>query len=261
MGADLGAWEAELLQLFDAGGLTVVGLLGALAVGIGHAMAPGHGKTLSAAYLAGTRGRLRDAVLLGAAVAAMHTASVAALALAWWSAGGLLPQLDGVTNGLGVMTGILVAAVGVTMLLRHRGHAHDHGGDRGLPDRTATHDPQDPVDPNHHFVARSRSGIAAMAALGGLVPSPSAFLVLVTGLATGQAWRAMAFLTAFAVGMALTVALLGTLVMRGRVVLEARAGGHHFTRLLALIPRASAVAVVLGGVLVATTSASDLLRG
>src|SRR5262249_8512450 len=61
--------------------ITLIGMIGlALLFGAGHALAPGHGKSVMAAYLVGTRGRPIDAVLLGAVVSFMHTASVLVLA-------------------------------------------------------------------------------------------------------------------------------------------------------------------------------------
>ena len=47
-----------------------------------HALTPGHGKTLVAAYLVGSRGTVRHATALGAIVTFTHTASVIAIATA-----------------------------------------------------------------------------------------------------------------------------------------------------------------------------------
>jgi nickel/cobalt transporter (NicO) family protein len=83
---DLGWLEAAFVRLFDGGpvgplaGLGLV--LAAMAIGAGHALAPGHGKALLAGYLVGERGRARDAVLFGSLVAALHTISVAVVAVA-----------------------------------------------------------------------------------------------------------------------------------------------------------------------------------
>lgn len=76
----------RLSELLDRQGVTPFALAGMLAVaalvGAGHALTPGHGKTLTAAYLVGTSGRPLDAVLLGVIVSAMHTTSVLLLGIA-----------------------------------------------------------------------------------------------------------------------------------------------------------------------------------
>lgn len=94
-----------------------VGLLaGCLAflLGAAHAALPGHGKTATAAYLAGRRGAVRDAVLVGATVTATHTTGVLVLGLVLL----LSASLAGETAlaYLALAGGLLVTAVGVVML-------------------------------------------------------------------------------------------------------------------------------------------------
>ena len=62
--------------------LAIAALLVAAALGAGHALTPGHGKTLMAAYLVGTRGTARQALGLGLTVSVTHTAGILALAVA-----------------------------------------------------------------------------------------------------------------------------------------------------------------------------------
>ncbi|MEV4616826.1 hypothetical protein AB0K43_30160 [Kitasatospora sp. NPDC049258] len=118
----LGAWldslDGRLAELGAAGRLTVpVGLLAVLlgaALGAGHALLPGHGKTVMAAYLAGRRGSVRDAVTVGATVTVTHTAGVLAVGLgltAFSSRAG-----ETVLGWLGVAGGALVAVVGAGLL-------------------------------------------------------------------------------------------------------------------------------------------------
>ncbi|NGO80489.1 nickel transporter, partial [Streptomyces sp. YC504] len=109
-------------------GLAAIGL--SVLLGAGHALLPGHGKTVLAACLAGRRGSVRDAVTVGATVTFTHTAGVLAL--------GLLLSLsaafaaEGLMHLLGVVSGALVVAVGVLLWRTARtgrgwGHGHDHG--------------------------------------------------------------------------------------------------------------------------------------
>ncbi|MBM2620258.1 hypothetical protein JIG36_32565, partial [Actinoplanes sp. LDG1-06] len=117
----------------------LVGLLAvllSLVLGAAHAALPGHGKTVMAAYLAGSRGRPRDAVLVGATVTFTHTAGVIALGLLLTAASGVAGE--SVLGYLGLASGVLVTAVGVGALIsavrRYRAsravavpaHAHSH---------------------------------------------------------------------------------------------------------------------------------------
>ena len=113
-----------------------VGLLAialALVLGASHALLPGHGKTVMAAYIAGRQGSVRDAVIVGATVTGTHTGGVLVLGLALTLSTSLAGET--VLGWLGVASGVLVAVLGVGLLLsaaRHRGtglfgHGHTHG--------------------------------------------------------------------------------------------------------------------------------------
>src|SRR4051812_2394808 len=142
-------------------GVLVLLLLTAFAWGAVHALSPGHGKAMVAAYLVGTRGRPRDAVALGAIVTVTHTAGVVGprgvtLALSQY----VLPET--LYPWLNLASGLLVVVVGASVLraqLRRRNPHHHHGHDHG-------HD---------HLPTR---GLLAMGAAAGLIPCPSALVVL-----------------------------------------------------------------------------------
>src|SRR5262249_6222182 len=112
----------------------------ALVLGAAHAALPGHGKTVMAAYIAGRRGRPRDAVTVGAIVTFTHTGGVLILGLLLTATASLAGEV--VLAWLGIASGVLVAAVGVTMLAgvfrrrvsahdREHRHEHDHGHEHG----------------------------------------------------------------------------------------------------------------------------------
>ncbi|WP_129286520.1 high frequency lysogenization protein HflD [Streptomyces sp. GZWMJZ-114] len=117
--AQVEALSQRLLALTGTQDLTLtVGLLAvllSLLLGAGHALLPGHGKTVMAAYLAGRRGSARDAVVVGATVTLTHTLGVVVLGLALtsfsWLAG------DTVLAWLGVVSGALVALVGAMLVV------------------------------------------------------------------------------------------------------------------------------------------------
>ena len=103
-----------------------------------HALEPGHGKTLVAAYLVGSRGTAGHAVLLGAVVTASHTISVYALGIiTLYASQWVVPEQ--LYPWLGVTSGLLVAGLGFALFIRRylcpdshadnideRGHAEHH---------------------------------------------------------------------------------------------------------------------------------------
>ena len=245
-------------QALGSPGFALLAIATAFGVGAVHALAPGHAKAIAAAYLVGERGRPRDAVLLGAAVAVMHTASVLVLGLGLQAvvsgSGGLPGFTADVTPVLRVASGLLVVAVGIVLVVRRfRGrpsHRHEHDENHGhahvLPPGTTPF---------------SRRGLVVLGMAGGLLPSPSAFLVLVTTSFTGRLWFGLILLTVFSLGLASTLTLLGLAVVRGRTALLARIDSERRRRMLDLAARLGAVAVLLGGVVMTVAGVLALLRG
>ena len=131
----LSDYLARLLHQGDLGwGLLLAGALVAFALGAVHALSPGHGKTIVAAYLVGTRGTPLHAVLLGAVVTFTHTVTVFFLGFATlFLSRYVLPER--IYPVLGVISGISIVAIGALLLYQrtrppphhhHHGHAHDH---------------------------------------------------------------------------------------------------------------------------------------
>lgn len=115
--------------------VNIIYYLTAILLGGFHALEPGHGKTVVAAYLIGSKGRKSDAVLLGLVVTLTHTLSVILLAIAAKLASMKITLTEESLHGyLGLVAGLLILAVGIWMLIgRIRGkepfhfHSHDHG--------------------------------------------------------------------------------------------------------------------------------------
>jgi ABC-type nickel/cobalt efflux system permease component RcnA len=241
----------------------LVGLLAvllALMLGAAHAALPGHGKTVMAAYLAGRRGRARDAVAVGATVTLTHTGGVLALGLLLTTVAGIAGEA--VLGWLGFASGALVAAIGVGALVsavrrgrrraiaQHHHHDHDqeqgHGGAPGHAQdhdhsHTPGHDHSDTPGHNHtptpgrahdHDHGQSRGhghdhglgkwGIAGLGIAGGLVPSPSALIVLLGAIALGRTAFGILLVIAYGLGMAATLTAAGLLLIRLRDRLEGR---------------------------------------
>ena len=169
-----GGVSGEIPDLFRADLTPFVALasiLLAVALGAGHALTPGHGKTLMAAYLVGTRGTVRHAAGLGLAVTVSHTLGILFLALLVTGAESLLPA-DVVVRTIPIVAALAFVAIGGAMLfseLRRRlrarsltslAHAadHDHNHDHGLdhdhdPEPAGRHD--HPHAPGGHGHARA----------------------------------------------------------------------------------------------------------
>lgn len=261
-GTSAWSWTTDLTSLLDHGAALPVALLVAAAVGALHACAPGHGKSLAAGYLVGGRGRPRDAVWLGGIVAVMHTFSVTVLAVGWWLAANSTPDIAALTGWLQLIAALVVAGVGVGLLrrhLRHRKHHqhhhhhrhHDHGHGDGH-----SHSHHIPDAPS----LLTWRGLLLLGTSGGLLPSPSAFLVLLTGLLAGRVALALGMVAAFGLGMALTLTGVGLVVLRGRDALLDRVSHSPALRTWTLrIPLFAASAVVAGGTVASAVAASHLL--
>jgi len=234
--ADVGPVSADhgaggFAALFDdaaAGrGVLLVFLLAAFGWGALHALSPGHGKAMVAAYLVGTRGTARQAVLLGATVTVTHTIGVFALGLVTLALSDFILPED-LYPWLNLVSGALVVGVGVAVLRSRARHVHAH----------AHH--------HHHHAPLTRRGLLTLGASAGLIPCPSALVVLLGAIAQAQIVLGMALIVAFSLGLAATLTALGLAavwtagrVERMRVPAAAR-----------MLPVASAAAIIaLGAVL------------
>lgn len=239
----------ELVDLVASPGFIPAALAVAFVTGAVHALGPGHGKSLAAAYLVGSEGRVRDAAWLGCSVAAMHTLSVLVIAVAWTFLGlSDLVTLDSLTSTLQLVGGLLVVGVGLWLFRRHlrgRGHDHSHGHGHGHGHQVGSHD---------------RPGLMLLGASGGLTPSPSAFLVLVTGLFTGRSGLALVLVLAFGLGMAVVLFGVGLLAVGGRNLVVRGAESRAALALAARVaPVLAATSITTIGLTVAALAARDLV--
>lgn len=215
-------------------GPATVAVLVALAglVGAAHALAPGHGKTVLAAAMiasSGRRRRLRDAVTIAGTVTVAHTTSVVVIAGVLWALGASLPGR--LVGGLEVLSGLLVVAVGVGLVRAARGpvghghghgHGHDHGHDHG---HEHGHGHGHGHEHPHHDGHPDRSGrrLVALGIAGGLTPSPTALVLLLSTTAIGVPQLGVLAVVAFGAGMALTLTAVGLLAGLTRERLQHRA--------------------------------------
>ena len=225
-------------------GLLAIGL--SLVLGASHALLPGHGKSVMAAYIAGRQGSVRDAVLVGATVTVTHTGGVLLLGLGLTVSTSLAGET--VLGWLGVASGLLIAALGAALLIgaarrrhdgwfghghhhghthEHHGHSHDHHGHTHAhhEHHGHSHDHDDDNDHHEHAAAEahvSRRGLVGMGVAGGLVPSPSALIVLLSAVALGRTWFGIVLVAGYGLGMAIVLTLAGILLVKVRDRLQRR---------------------------------------
>jgi ABC-type nickel/cobalt efflux system permease component RcnA len=281
-------------------GVGVLAVLLAILLGAGHAMLPGHGKTIMAAYLVGKRGRLRDVVTVGATVTVTHTAGVLVLGTLISLSATFAPTA--VEQWLGVVSGLIVVMVGLGLLVsavrrrradaatvsrpvvvlecagdadaaiahfrdsasgslhpqralasggsvglltltpvthRHGGHEHGPGGHQHGPGGHQHVQPE----------GFSRRGLIGLGAAGGLVPSPSALLVLLATIALGRTAFGVVLVLAYGVGMAGALTVAGLLLVKFRNRLASYGAGrfHRLGRIAAVLPIVTATLVVVVG--------------
>jgi len=239
-------------------GVLLLLLLAAFGWGAVHALSPGHGKAMVAAYLVGARGTARHAVALGLTVTVTHTIGVFALgAVALALSAYVLPE--DLYPWLNLVSGLLVLGVGASVVRarvrRARTPAHHHEHDEGHHEHGHGHD----HGHGHHDHGDLRPrALLAMGASAGLIPCPSALVVLLGAVAQHQIGLGMVLIVAFSAGLAATLTGLGLLVVAaGRV--SARLSGARTGRVLAVLPALSAVAIVAVGLVLTAQAVPKVL--
>jgi len=225
-------------------------LLLAFGFGAVHALGPGHGKTIIAAYLVGQEARAGQAAAVGGAVALMHTASVLALGLVVFVLAGSF-QADRVYPWLTFGTGLVAVTLGAGLLrtrIRGRrnsvplhGHAHEH---------------HEAHSSHSHHVPRpiSGQGLLALAVAGGILPSPTAFVVLTGTVAAHRVGYGLALIFAFSLGLAASLTVVGLLALRAKAAVSARLAANW----MRIVPIASAVVIVGFGLFFASKGIAQL---
>ncbi len=265
-------------------------LLAAAFWGALHALTPGHGKTIVAAYLVGSRGTARHAAFLGLAVTATHTLGVYLLGLlTLYASQYVLPEQ--LYPWLGLLSGLVVVAMGAILLqrrarglLRRRAvrsslpalalagmvghghahahephhHGHTHGHTRGEHDHNPGEHEHDHGPGGHSHLPPGADGapvtwrsLLALGISGGLLPCPSALVVMLGAIALGRVAFGLLLVLAFSVGLAGVLIALGVLLVYA---------GSLFKRvpverpIFRLVPLGSAAVILVAGLVVTAQS-------
>jgi len=208
-----------------------------------HALSPGHGKTIVTAYLVGQRGTPWHAALLGLIVTATHTIGVFTLGLVTL----LLSRFvvpEQLYPWLNLASGLLVVGIGGSVLLTrlHARRTHEHAH--------AHH--------HHHHGLKSPGGrsLLAVGVSGGLLPCPSALVVLLAAISLHRVAFGLVLIVAFSAGLALTITgigLVAVLAKRAFARLSVRSG------VVRLLPAASALVIVVAGVAMTARAVSGVV--
>lgn len=217
-------------------GMGLLSLFAAFGLGAFHALEPGHGKTLVAAYLVGSRGTVWHAVLLGLVVTASHTLVVYLLgAIALFAAHSVMPE--DLYPWLELASGLLITGLGIALFTKawrrsfrsSHVHPHSHLGDSHR--RAHPHDHSHTYPSNHLHGSSRHHGECALAAVGygtlftlgvtgGMVPCPAAIVVLLSAVAFQRIAFGLLLIVAFSLGLATVLVAIGLVCVSARGLLQ-----------------------------------------
>ncbi len=241
----------SLFDLLLEGDLDLWVLALALFVGAGHALTPGHGKTLVAAYLVGERGTIGHALILGIVTTLTHTGAVLLVAA-------ILPLLFpslavGTTQFLLELgAGLLVFGLGLWLLMRRAAgkadHVHIGGGHHHHHDHDHAH--------SHHHHHHPKEGepvrmwnLIVLGVSGGIVPCPEAIALLAGAIRLQRRGMALPLLLAFSAGLALVLIAVGMSVVASKKMtsklLENRGWAQKTAKIMPIL---SAVVITILGI-------------
>ncbi len=257
---------AELIDVRELTlGVALLGLLFAAVLGGFHAMSPGHGKTVVAAYLIGSRGTAKHAAFLGLTVTLTHTAGVFALGLiTLFATQYIVPER--LYPLLSFISGAIIVIIGLSLFAKRLGAALgfvDHGHDHAPPDHEQldhTHDDAAALTHTHGGEEHSHlppgtagrrvtwRSLLALGVSGGLLPCPSALVVLLAAITKHRVGYGLLLVLAFSFGLASVLTGIGLLFVYARRWVDRplqAAGG--FVRVL---PALSALVITCAGLFI-----------
>ena len=242
-------------------GLIVTSLLVAACLGALHALSPGHGKTIVGAYLVGARGKARHALFLGLVVTATHTLGVYLLGLATLMASHYVVP-ERLFPWISMVSGLLVVSIGASLVrtrLRaalddhahdhHHHHEHDHGHG---------HTHEHAHGHSHLPPEGTPVGLRSLLALGisgGLLPCPSALVVMLGAIALGRVGFGLLLIVAFSTGLAAVLTAVGLVLVYARQLFDRLPMEGWLAR---YVPVASALVISIAGLAILAQALSTI---
>ena len=230
-------------------GVALFGLLIAMLLGGLHALSPGHGKTVVGAYLVGSRGTARHALFLGLTVTITHTVGVFALGVVTLVASNYVVP-ERLFPMLSLLSGAIVVTIGAGLLIRRARaafdrHSHDHAHD----------DPRIPHSHGGRFHSHLPPGVdgspvtwrslLALGISGGILPCPSALVVLLAAISLHRVGYGLLLVIAFSAGLAGVLTTVGlAFVYAGRLLKRT----DRFGGLARVVPILSALVITCAGI-------------
>jgi len=204
----------------------LIGIAIAFGFGAVHALSPGHGKTLVSAYFIGSQGTPQQAVLLGLTITFTHTLSIFLLGvIALFASQYVVPEQS--YPVLSFVSGLTIGIVGLN-LLRKRLHSHSHAHSH-----------------SHTHAATSLSSLVKLGIAGGLMPCPSALVMLLSAVALHQISYGLFLVGGFSLGLASVLVILGVVAIYARQWLERLPQTDQMLQKLSIV---SAIAIMVIGV-------------
>ncbi len=265
----------ELITMTDFSvGAIGVAILIALVWGAAHAFSPGHGKTIVAAYLVGSRATARHALFLGATTTMTHTAGVFALGLVTLLASRYIVP-EQLFPWLETLSGLLLMVLGLSMFFsrlrrisahEHAPHEHDyqfdhdHDHNHGHDHHDHHHSPE--AGHNHKHLPLGADGspvtwrsLLALGISGGLLPCPSALVVMLGAIALNRIALGLVLIVVFSLGLAGMLTAIGILMVRAKGLIARASAGDRLLgrfpinrRVIQALPAVSALFILLAGI-------------
>ncbi len=226
-----------------------------------HALEPGHGKTVVAAYLIGSKGKKIDAVILGVIVTFTHTFSIILLAIAVKLTSNRITLTEESLHGyLGTVAGLMIFSIGMWMLVqRIRGrepfhfHSHDASHAHIQPhqhsvDKNHDHDHQHAHDSDNHTHGGKRASYWQLCLLGisgGIVPCPAAIAILLASVAGGRMEEGLTYVLLFSLGLAAVLIAIGLVVVGAGKLTSRFLDAKKFARKISIV--SAALITLIGG--------------
>lgn len=252
--------ELTLIQgsIWQQTGTLLVAIAASFLWGGIHAMSPGHGKTIVGAYLVGARATAQHAVFLGLTTTITHTLAVFGLGLITLFASRFIVP-EQLYPWLSCLSGLMVVAIGLNLFISRLRNSHFHGTHSHYThdehshhhEHAHTHDSSNHshLPPLTNEAPPSWRNLLTLGVSGGLVPCPSALVVLLSAIALGRVGFGLLMVLAFSLGLAGVLTGLGLLLVHTKRLFDRLPLQRS---LMQVLPALSAFCVALLGLGITT---------